>query len=33
VHWQSRVHYYWYKKVKAQCDAAGPCDVSTTWQS
>ncbi|KAK9833448.1 hypothetical protein WJX81_006347 [Elliptochloris bilobata] len=22
VHWQSRVHYYWYRKVKAACEAA-----------
>ncbi|CAL8466227.1 g5763 [Coccomyxa elongata] len=20
VHWQARVHYYWYKKVRAQCE-------------
>lgn len=27
VHWQARVHYYWYKKVKARCEAEGPCDM------
>ena len=21
VHWQARVHYYWYKKIKGQCVA------------
>ncbi len=20
VHWQARVHYYWYKKIRAQCE-------------
>lgn len=27
VHWQSRVHYYWYKKMKKRCEAAGPCQI------
>ncbi|GMH33444.1 hypothetical protein BSKO_01278 [Bryopsis sp. KO-2023] len=27
VHWQARIHYYWYKKIKAECEAAGPCDM------
>lgn len=27
THWQARVHYYWYKKVKLQCEAAGQCDM------
>ena len=27
VHWQSRVHYYWYKKIKAQCEANGACQM------
>lgn len=27
THWQARVHYYWYKKVKEQCEAAGKCDM------
>lgn len=27
THWQARVHYYWYKKIKAQCEAAGKCDM------
>lgn len=27
VHWQSRVHYYWYRKIKKQCEAAGKCDM------
>ena len=21
THWQARVHYYWYKKVRQQCEA------------
>lgn len=25
--WQSRVHYYWYKKVRAQCEAEGGCQM------
>ena len=24
---QVRVHYYWYKKLKKQCEDAGPCDM------
>jgi hypothetical protein len=28
MHWGSRVGYYWYKKIKAQCEAAGNCQVS-----
>lgn len=27
VHWQVRVHYYWYKKQKAVCEKAGKCDM------
>ncbi len=27
VHWQARVHYYWYKKIKAQCEAKGKCQM------
>jgi hydroxyproline O-arabinosyltransferase len=27
VHWQSRVCYYWYKKIKKACEEAGPCDM------
>lgn len=27
VHWQARVAYYWYKKVKAQCEKEGNCQV------
>lgn len=27
THWQSRIHYYWYKKIKQQCEAAGKCDM------
>ena len=27
THWQSRVHYYWYKKIKKQCEEAGKCDM------
>ncbi|KAL0032623.1 hypothetical protein WJX77_011236 [Trebouxia sp. C0004] len=27
THWQARVHYYWYIKVKEQCEAAGKCDM------
>lgn len=29
VHWQSRVGYYWYKKVKKQCEAAGHCHMGS----
>ncbi len=21
------MHYYWYKKLKAKCEAAGPCEM------
>ena len=27
MHWQARVHYYWYKKIKAQCEAKGKCQM------
>eukprot|EP00887_Chlorella_sp_A99_P000442 scaffold17.g442.t1 len=27
VHWQSRVHYYWFKKVRKQCRASPPCHM------
>ena len=27
THWQSRVHYYWFKKIKKQCEAAGQCNM------
>ena len=27
THWQSRVHYYWYKKIKKQCEDAGNCQM------
>lgn len=27
THWQSRIHYYWYKKIKKQCEAEGHCDM------
>ena len=27
THWQSRIHYYWYKKIKKQCESAGKCDM------
>jgi len=27
THWQSRVHYYWYKKIKRQCRKEGKCDM------
>ncbi|GAB4820009.1 hypothetical protein N2152v2_007055 [Parachlorella kessleri] len=27
THWQSRVAYYWYKKIKAQCEAQGNCQM------
>ncbi|KAI3431793.1 hypothetical protein D9Q98_010546 [Chlorella vulgaris] len=27
VHWQSRVGYYWFKKMKKQCEAAGNCQM------
>lgn len=27
THWQARIHYYWYKKIKKQCEAAGRCDM------
>jgi len=27
THWQSRVHYYWYKKIKAQCEEEGHCQM------
>ncbi|KAL4519320.1 hypothetical protein Ndes2526A_g00413 [Nannochloris sp. 'desiccata'] len=27
THWQSRVHYYWYKKTLKKCEAAGNCHM------
>eukprot|EP00775_Hariotina_reticulata_P010145 gene10145-10303_t len=27
VHWQVRVHYYWYLKQKAECDKAPDCEM------
>ena len=27
THWQSRVHYYWYKKMKNQCKKEAKCDM------
>lgn len=27
VHWQSRVHYYWFKKHKAECDKSPTCEM------
>eukprot|EP00891_Asterochloris_glomerata_P002540 jgi/Astpho2/2540/e_gw1.00048.41.1_t len=27
THWQARVGYYWYLKVRKQCREAGPCDM------
>eukprot|EP00798_Chlamydomonas_sp_ICE-L_P013404 gene13404-19255_t len=27
VHWQCRVHYYWFKKQRAKCESEGPCDI------
>ena len=27
THWQSRIHYYWYKKIKKQCEKEGHCDM------
>lgn len=27
THWQSRVHYYWYKKIKMKCEKEGKCDM------
>lgn len=27
VHWQSRVAYYWYKKVQKQCEERGNCQM------
>jgi hypothetical protein len=27
THWQSRVGYYWFKKVKKQCEEAGGCQM------
>ena len=28
MHWGSRVGHYWFKKIKAQCEAEGNCHVS-----
>ncbi|KAG1657279.1 hypothetical protein FOA52_005473 [Chlamydomonas sp. UWO 241] len=27
VHWQVRIHYYWYQKQKWACEQAGPCEM------
>ena len=27
MHWQARVHYYWYRKIKAQCETKGKCQM------
>mmetsp|Transcript_14428 Transcript_14428/g.39084 ORF Transcript_14428/g.39084 Transcript_14428/m.39084 type:complete len:552 (+) Transcript_14428:90-1745(+) len=27
VHWQIRIHYYWYKKQKALCEKQGGCEM------
>lgn len=27
THWQARVHYYWFKKIKARCEAEGKCQM------
>jgi hydroxyproline O-arabinosyltransferase len=27
THWQSRVHYYFYKKIKKECEAHPPCHM------
>eukprot|EP00878_Enallax_costatus_P018039 GHUV01018967.1.p1 GENE.GHUV01018967.1~~GHUV01018967.1.p1 ORF type:complete len:389 (+),score=99.42 GHUV01018967.1:186-1352(+) len=27
VHWQTRVHYYWYLKQKAECDKTPTCEM------
>mmetsp|Transcript_36561 Transcript_36561/g.92332 ORF Transcript_36561/g.92332 Transcript_36561/m.92332 type:complete len:560 (-) Transcript_36561:275-1954(-) len=27
VHWQARIHYYWYKKQKARCEKEGGCEM------
>ncbi|KXZ44208.1 hypothetical protein GPECTOR_71g569 [Gonium pectorale] len=27
VHWQVRIHYYWWKKRKAECEKAGHCEM------
>ena len=27
THWQARVHYYWFKKIKARCEAEGNCQM------
>lgn len=27
THWQSRVHYYWYKKILKECKAIGNCHM------
>lgn len=29
THWQSRVGYYWFKKVKQDCEAAGECQMGS----
>jgi hydroxyproline O-arabinosyltransferase len=27
VHWQSRVHYYWFLKIKKECESKGNCEM------
>jgi hypothetical protein len=27
VHWQARVHYYWFKKVKEECKKGPRCEM------
>ncbi|GIL43843.1 hypothetical protein Vafri_1440 [Volvox africanus] len=27
VHWQVRIHYYWWKKRKAECEKTGKCEM------
>ena len=27
MHWQARVGYYWFRKIKAQCETAGGCQM------
>lgn len=29
THWQTRVHYYWYKKQKKMCEEHPPCHMGT----
>mmetsp|Transcript_21179 Transcript_21179/g.63737 ORF Transcript_21179/g.63737 Transcript_21179/m.63737 type:complete len:583 (-) Transcript_21179:106-1854(-) len=27
THWQSRIHYYWFSKIRARCQLEGPCHM------